>query len=547
MKSLVGYRGRKLTCNRKNNMPKLTILTDEKQDIMLGTLNPVGRHSSNKIQIHDPMISNSHCLISVSKEKGTVLKDLGSRNGTWVNQQQVYDQVVLNDGDEILLGNTHLIYNADKLTTAKHMVQVAGGQQAQQIHARTAKPRESRFLRECDITDEKVLRADYEKLRVTYELQRDIGLELDIDRMLSRILDRTSEFLNYDRGVILLVDGDGELVPRAYKTSDPDNKVTLSSTLIQQVQKEKIGVLSSDALTDERFDGSQSIVIQGIRSTLAVPILHKEELLGIMIVDSLVHVDAYTEKDLHLLTNIAVQSGQFVKNSQMAGKIENDAATRERFQRLLSPALAELVVSGKLKVEKGGTDQVATVLFADIRGFTAMSENMPAREILKILNDYFELIVDKVFLHEGTVDKFIGDEIMVIWGAPIQHHDDPVRAVKAAGDIQSVIAEFNRTNEKLGKPGIQVGIGINTGNLVAGYIGSSQTMSYSVIGDTVNTAARLCSAAKAGEILISRNTMEQVKEVVALQELDPIKVKGKLHPVDVFLVLWEDDIKEVLI
>jgi adenylate cyclase len=189
----------------------------------------------------------------------------------------------------------------------------------------------------------------------------------------------------------------------------------LSSTLLAQVSKEKAGILSSDAMMDTRFKEARSIIMQGIRSSMAVPILHHEELLGIMIVDSSVAVNAYTEKDLHLLTNIANQTAQFIKNAQMAKKIEKDATTRERFQRLLSPDLAEMVVSGALSVEKGGTARTATVLFADIRGFTAMSENMVAGEVLQMLNEYFEVMVEIVFEHEGTVDKFVGDEIMVIW------------------------------------------------------------------------------------------------------------------------------------
>jgi hypothetical protein len=105
--------------------------------------------------------------------------------------------------------------------------------------------------------------------------------------------------------------------------------------------------------------------------------------------------------------------------------LERDAATRERFQRLLSPDLAERVVSGELKVEKGGKDRVATVLFVDIRGFTTMSENNQASDVLRLLNEYYEVLVEVVFRHEGTVDKFIGDEMMVIWGAPVGHDNDP--------------------------------------------------------------------------------------------------------------------------
>jgi len=217
-------------------------------------------------------------------------------------------------------------------------------------------------------------------------------------------------------------------------------------------------------------------------------------------------------------------------------KSRREVATRERFQRLLSPDLADMVVSGALTVEKGGENRIATVMFVDIRDFTAMSANMPAAEVLQILNEYYELIVDIVFRHEGTVDKFIGDAMMVIWGAPVAHSDDPARACYAAIDIQTGIKAFNSALINSGQKEIKLGIGINTGSLVAGYIGSTQTMSYSVIGDTVNTASRICSAAKAGEMLISENTSKQVKSLFDLAAHEPIIAKGKDQPVEVYSI-----------
>jgi adenylate cyclase len=180
---------------------------------------------------------------------------------------------------------------------------------------------------------------------------------------------------------------------------------------------------------------------------------------------------------------------------------------------------------------------VATVLFADIRGFTAMSENMEAAEVLQMLNEYFEVMVEIVFCHEGTVDKFVGDEIMVIWGAPVAHNDDPARAVRAALDMQGALGEFNRTRQSEGEPTIQIGIGINTGDLVAGYIGSTRTMAYSVIGDVVNTAARMCSSAAPGQIIISEDTLKLVKDDFEVTRLDPIRAKGKSKPLHTYNVL----------
>lgn len=160
---------------------------------------------------------------------------------------------------------------------------------------------------------------------------------------------------------------------------------------------------------------------------------------------------------------------------------------------------------------KGGKSRIASVLFADIRGFTAICEHLPAAEVLQMLNEFFELMVDAAFRYEGTVDKFVGDQIMVV-GAPVIHRDDPVRAVRAALEMQKAVAAYSAARRNKGQPEIRIGVGINTGELVAGYIGSTQTMSYSVIGDEVNTASRLCAAAGPGEILLSENTFLGLQE-----------------------------------
>jgi class 3 adenylate cyclase len=251
--------------------------------------------------------------------------------------------------------------------------------------------------------------------------------------------------------------------------------------------------------------------------------------------------DVWTRLIVLCLFVIFGSHAQFTINErrEVARKLEQDRITRERFQRLLSPDLAEMVVSGRLKVEKGGVSREATVMFVDIRGFTAMSEQTPPGDVLQMLNEYFEMVVETVFRYEGTVDKFMGDEIMVIWGAPVVHPDDPIRAVRAALEIRNGLGQFNRKRAAEQRQVVKIGIGINTGTVVAGYIGSSQTMSYSVIGDTVNTASRLCAAAKPGQIIIAENTHACLDGLFDAIEIEPLHAKGKLEPIQVFDVAGE--------
>jgi adenylate cyclase len=531
-------------------MAKIIIYTTEgPREVELRERNTLGRHPRNTIQILDRIVSKEHCHI-VFREGRFVLRDLGSLNGTKVNGQRVGEHT-LRDRDQLELGNTRIVFQ--ERTDADPVLQrVTFGPGTMESHIRkkmAAAEAQDRFLPETEVGNEDQLRQDYEKLRTAYELQRAIGLELDLDRLLKRILELSFEFLAADRAVILLFDDDGELQPRAVqlRSGNATEEIVLSNSIIGEALREKAAVLSSDAMLDSRFQGSHSIIMQGIRSSMAVPILHKGEMLGLMILDSQVATGAFGEKDLQILSNIASQVAYFMENMKLARKVEEESVNREKFQRMLSPNLAEKVVSGELEVKKGGQSLEATILFADIRGFTSMSEKADAHEILGMLNEYFELAVDVVFKYEGTLDKFVGDEIMALWGAPVDHPDDPVRAVRAGVDLQKMLVEFNRTRIAEGADPIRIGIGICTGPVVAGYIGSSRTMEYSVIGDTVNVASRLCSLAKPGEIIISESTAARVREHFEIATLPPTAVKGKREPLKVFNVLglrelWSDEI-----
>ncbi len=499
------------------------------REVTLEKLNSVGRSPANQIQLADPLVSKQHCLIFADQNDNYSIKDLGSRNGTFVNKKRIQGDISLQNGDEVSLGTTSCMF---QLGMASSLVAL-DDERCQiivfdQIYLKSLQ--RSRFLPEKEISDEKALRADYEKLRIAHELQHDIGLELNLTRIFNRILARTFEVLVCDQAVILIADTKGDMSVEAFKTRTPKDRVVVSSTLIRRVQEHKVGIISADALADERFQDAVSIVTQKVRSSMAVPILYEEELLGIMVIESSAAIMEYTRKDLLLFNNIALQTANLIKMAEMAKKIETDTATRERFQRLLSPDLAEMVVSGKLKVEKGGEERIATTLFADIRGFTSMCEKMEASEVLILLNEFFEMMVEIALSYEGTVDKFVGDMIMVVWGAPVAHSDDPRRAVQAALDMQAALDRYNAAR----KQPIRIGIGINTDRLVAGYIGSTRTMSYSVIGDAVNIASRLCSAAGPGQVLISENTYRKVRKHFDAIELDPVKAKGKSAPLKVF-------------
>ena len=388
--------------------------------------------------------------------------------------------------------------------------------------------------------DAQQLRVDYERLRLTWELTRDIGVERDLDQLLHKILMSLFKFVNADRAVILLRDADGSLQPRAaHRRDGTDAPIQVSSTILNHVITERASVLTHDASMDFASSKGKSMILNRISSAIVVPLLHEKEVLGALWLDS-ESLAQFQQKDLELLTTVGNQAAMFIENNLLAKKVELEIMNRERFSRLLSPNVAEQVLSGKLEVKKGGVHvPECTVFNSDIRGFTRMSEGATAGVINELLNEYFELMVETIFKYEGTLDKFMGDGIMAFWGAPMTHPDDAVRSVQCALDQMEALGRFNRKRVDQGHPPLAVGMGLHTGPLVAGYVGSSKAMSYTVIGDTANTSARLCGIALAGQVIVSEYTLARLGPRFEVEELPAAHLKGKEKPLRIFNVKRE--------
>jgi adenylate cyclase len=520
-------------------MAKLIVISgEERQEFELQAFNTIGRHPDNSIQVLDRIVSKEHAQILRGADGRFLLRDLRSLNGTFFRGERVGDHQ-LNDGDEIQMGSTRLLY-VDKPAPAEpqHRVTIAPGLTESHIRQRiTASTGD--FLPEKAIADAAVLRRDYERLRIGHELARAVGSELDLDKLLPKILDKAFELVGADRGAILLVnDVGGELTPRFVKTRTGrgDTDIVLSRTVLAEVTTNKAAVLSSDATMDSRFSGAHSIIMQGIRSTMTVPLLHRDELLGIMHLDSLFASNAFTEKDLQICTGMAAQAAVSIQNARLASRIEHEAQTRAQISRLIPPSVVEQVVKGELTIEKGGRLNEITMLFSDIRGFTTMSDGRPPEEVVNTLNEYFEVMVDILFQYHGTLDKFVGDEIIGLFGAPIALDDGPYKSVACALAMLQALAEFNHTRASENLPPIQIGIGINTGNVITGAIGSTRALQYTAIGDAMNVASRLVNVASPGEIIISENTYRHVAGRVEAIALPPVRVKGKADELKVYRV-----------
>jgi adenylate cyclase len=224
-----------------------------------------------------------------------------------------------------------------------------------------------------------------------------------------------------------------------------------------------------------------------------------------------------------------------MENSQLADRIKREALVLSNFQRYFSPDLAKTIAEHGEEVKLGGTKRDCVILFSDIRGFTTMSEHMDPDDLAHLLREYFTEMVEIIFRHGGTLDKFIGDAIMALWGAPFATEDDADKAMRAAIEMQRKLAELNAHWAQSGKPHIAIGIGINFGQVFAGNIGSEQRLEYTVLGDAVNTASRLCSNAGKGEIMISEFFHQRLKQPPPVEAREPIKVKNRAQPVPIYL------------
>jgi len=216
--------------------------------------------------------------------------------------------------------------------------------------------------------------------------------------------------------------------------------------------------------------------------------------------------------------------------------ITDVSKVKNTFKRYVSKQVVDELLDDDAKLNLGGEEREVTILFSDIRGFTSMSENMSPENVVSTLNEYFSDMIDIVFKYNGTLDKIIGDELMIVYGAPISAKDDTQRAVTTAVEMQKQITRLNKERTKRKDMPISAGIGINRGIVVSGNIGSRDMMDYTVIGDTVNLGARLCSAAGPGEILVSSAVWKETQKHCSYKKLEPIKVKGKKNKVGVYRI-----------
>jgi len=502
--------------------------------------NTIGRTKNNDVFVLHKSLSRAHAKLVVTAE-GAIIEDLGSKNGTFVDGVRV-DRSALRGAHEIKCGDLVFTYLFDDQAAAATVAKPTGAPTMTYDVGRDPMRRSlGQMLGSIKGAGTVInLQATEpedrarEKLEILLKVSQLLSSPGEIDEVLSRILDLLCDILDVDRGVVLMT-GDEGLEPRVTKARPGvPTRATHSRQIVSYVMDHGVAALFADTQRDERLAGGASIVAQSIMGAMCAPLKPRDEIVGVLYVDNLVRPHQFGEEDLEFLSAFANQAAIALDNAVLSAKLADEAVARNNMLRFFPASAIETIM--KEGAALGAIDTEATVLFSDISGYTALSSTLAPRDIITLLNAYFPVMADIVFRNEGTLEKYIGDALLAVWGAPFAQEDDSVLAVRAAVEMQRAMAAINR-QAALPQP-LRIHIGINSGPVAAGNIGSERYLQYATIGDATNVASRICGVAKNDEILIDQRTASRLTGEWPLEQLEPVAVKGKSQPLQLVRVQW---------
>ncbi len=534
---------------------------DQAIDLPSGRTLVVGRAVTSDVPIYDPTISRRHAEI-VLIPSGVRVKDLGSSNGTFLNGARITQaDAVANDVvtfGKVAFRVAGIDPPARPSLPSPEPTQNSGSRGIPQgtivrqlpvgpssggvpaiVHDATGTAASGGGHLKLAAQSESERRE--KKLSLLFEISKELSRQQELDQLLHKVVDVTFQIFNVDRVSILLLDPrTAELVPHISRSRTGDTSAArhVPQSIARKAVDDRVAILSDNAAADDRFKG-KSILIQSVRSAMCTPLLGSDQkVLGILYVDNQTAIQSFTDEDLEFLMTFGGLTAVAIENSQLSERIRREAMVLSNFQRYFAPNVAAQIAEQEGAVTLGGDKRPVVIFFSDIRGFTPMSENMNPDEVAQLLTEYFTEMVEIVFEHSGSLDKFMGDAIMALWGAPIAHEDDADRAMQCALDQLNALQKMNAKWKEKDRQEIKIGIGINFGEVFAGNFGSDRRLEYTVIGDAVNTASRLCSVAGENEILISEPFYRALKKPPKVVALDPMQVKGKAKKVPVYRVKW---------
>lgn len=477
------------------------------------------RHSGSLIDLDlSPDSQVSHRQARITFENGEYwIEDLDSKHGTWLNEKKIVQKTRFNVGDKLRVGQTNLTRLEEREAISP----------ASEINKRNIEGSITETISALDLSsilassrksDDGLLEAANRRLLAFYELSSALGVTDAVEPLLKTIVEHLQKAItNAQRSAVLLREGEELLL----KAQTPEGSSSASMSLAKLAIDEQQAFIwrRTSTLTPE------SVVRHGIQCAIYAPMIWKGETLGVVYIDNSISEASLNEDDLRLVAALANQAAMFIKNNFLQQMLRREEVMRSNLMRQFSPKIAErfLKESGKLRLG-GDRAEPVTILMSDVRGFTAMSAMMEPDDIMQMLNEMFGVFSPIIFKYNGTIDKYVGDAVLAIFGSPESDDHQWEKAVRAASEMQQAMRNLGDLWRIRGLPVCEVGIGIHTGEIVHGFIGSHERMEYTVIGDTVNKTSRYCDAAGRGEILISQKVYERVYRIV---EASPKTIQTK--------------------
>lgn len=522
----------------------------------------LGRAEDNDVVLVAVEVSRHHATLEQHGEK-IILKDLESMNGTYVNRQRIVERV-LSHMDEIWFGGKSRIVfrddsedqsgdaergarssapgladnlekireEMDRVSVIMTMMGKAGesGSTTQGAAMDAAAPKGEDVLN---------MGKAFRRLTALYNATRQISSGFDLNKRLADVMDTAVEVMGANRGFLLLnAEGRSELDVRVARGMGGELQASSPSMGIARsaaIDGEPVLMLSAES--DSQFGMRESIIRQKIGSAMCVPLRVEDRILGSIYVDKQRNLPPFNEEDLELFASIAAQSAMAIHNVQLYEQMMAAEKERTRLGRFLSPTIVGEIMKESSRLELGGRKTQVTTMFADVRGFTKIGEMLSPGELVGLLNEHFTAMTEIVFKYSGALDKYNGDEVMALFGAPLAADDDAERALRAALEMQQRNAELNAERARTSRPTFELGIGVATGEVIAGYIGSPDRMDFTVMGDRVNTASRFCSAAAAGQILTGETTRDMLDGIFEFRAAGTPLLKNKAEVLETFEVV----------
>lgn len=397
-----------------------------------------------------------------------------------------------------------------------------------------------------NLVDRLFFRKEYDAKEIIDRLSTAITSLMDLPQILRQLVIPFSHDMFIDNSAVLLLNNSGTAYYVRHTEGERRHEIkevtfNKNEALPQLIEKEKKEITKYDVLEDPKYkeiclDCSQNF--SALHASLIIPMVLRGEVIGFLSLGDKKSGKFYNREDIDLLRTLAGQGAVAIENARLAEQMKNEEAVRANLARYLSPQIVDQIIKNDVKVDLGGDRKEVTVLFSDIRNFTSISESLNPDQLVQFLNEYFTEMARVIFKNQGSLDKYIGDAIIAVFGSLIPLENPAEAAVKTSVEM---MREMGRLNEKWKNQygfNMEMGIGLNTGAVFLGNIGSPDRMEFTVIGDPVNIASRLSGLAKGHQILITRATRERLGAEVKINQLPLTRVKGKIEEVDVYEVVY---------